>query len=87
MIGSSEPTCSEGGGAVEADIGDQVASQRLLVEPREIGTLMDEAALEKRARKSDFGLKSVIVPSLYARFSFLRRGRKAGRGRSILTPR
>ena len=34
MICSSEPTCSDARGAVEADIGDELARARLFVEPR-----------------------------------------------------
>ena len=49
-------------GAVEADIGGQLALRRQRVQPVDIGALMDEAALLQHFRKSD--LNAVICVRL-----------------------
>ena len=51
MIGTSEPTCSDGRGAVEADIGGDRLGAREFVERLRLGNLMDEAALDKLAQE------------------------------------
>ena len=49
-----------GRGAIEADISDERARARLFVEAGEVRALVDEAALDERARKSDRGWKASV---------------------------
>ncbi len=46
-----------GGGAVEADIGDELAGQRLPVQRFHVGALMDETPCGKRAQEIGFRLE------------------------------
>ena len=46
-------------GAVEADIGDEIAGDRLGVEPGPVRALMHVAALAQRAQELGFRLESV----------------------------
>ena len=56
MIGSERADMERGRGAIEADIGDELAGERLFVQSRDIGALMNESARQKSAEKFGFRL-------------------------------